>query len=144
MLTIPSFRQDLLREADIAEEVARFYGYANIPSTLPSNAEAHGGLSYGFVINNKVREIVKAYGFSESMTYSFESPKVFDKLLLPEDAPERNAIKISNPLGEDFSIETAVVVGEMYKNNGEWKFNAIGSGFQGGLFALCKNYGVNV
>ena len=47
-------------------------------------------------------------------------------------------------LGEDFSIETAVVVGELYKNNGSWKFNAIGSGFQGGLYALCKNFGVNV
>ncbi len=47
-------------------------------------------------------------------------------------------------LGEDFSIETAVVVGELYRNNGEWKFNAIGSGFQGGLEALCRNYGVNV
>ena len=47
-------------------------------------------------------------------------------------------------LGEDFSIETAVVVGELYRNNGEWKFNAIGSGFQGGLQALCQNYGVNV
>ena len=47
-------------------------------------------------------------------------------------------------LGEDFSIETAIVVGELYRNNGEWKFNAIGSGFQGGLFALCQNFGVNV
>ena len=55
-----------------------------------------------------------------------------------------NAELIRYDLGEDFSIETAVVVGEMYRNNGEWKFNAIGSGFQGGLFALCKNYGVNV
>ncbi len=55
-----------------------------------------------------------------------------------------NAELIRYDLGEDFSVETAVVVGEMYRNNGEWKFNAIGSGFQGGLFALCKNYGVNV
>ena len=47
-------------------------------------------------------------------------------------------------LGEDFSIETAVVVGELYKHNGEWKFNAIGSGFSGGLAALCKNFGLNV
>ncbi len=47
-------------------------------------------------------------------------------------------------LGEDFSVETAVVVGELYRHNGEWKFNAIGSGFQGGLYALCQNFGVNV
>ena len=55
-----------------------------------------------------------------------------------------NTELIRYDLGEDFSVETAVVVGEMYRNNGEWKFNAIGSGFQGGLYALCKNYGVNV
>lgn len=55
-----------------------------------------------------------------------------------------NTELIRYDLGEDFSVETAVVVGELYRNNGEWKFNAIGSGFQGGLFALCKNYGVNV
>ena len=47
-------------------------------------------------------------------------------------------------LGEDFSVETALVVAEIYRHNGEWKFNAIGSGFQGGLEALCKNFGVNV
>ncbi|MFI3231213.1 MAG: TerD family protein [bacterium] len=47
-------------------------------------------------------------------------------------------------LGEDFSVETAVVIGELYRHNGEWKFNAIGAGFQGGLPALCKNYGINV
>lgn len=55
-----------------------------------------------------------------------------------------NSELIRYDLGEDFSVETAVVVGEMYRNNGEWKFNAIGSGFNGGLYALCKNYGVNV
>lgn len=55
-----------------------------------------------------------------------------------------NTELIHYDLGEDFSIETAVVVGELYRYNGEWKFNAIGSGFQGGLRALCKNYGVNV
>ena len=55
-----------------------------------------------------------------------------------------NTELIRYDLGEDFSIETAVVVGEMYRNNGEWKFNAIGSGFQGGLYALCQNFGVNV
>ena len=58
---------------------------------------------------------------------------------------EANGVElIRYDLGEDFSIETAVVVGELYRNNGEWKFNAIGSGFQGGLYALCKNFGVNV
>ncbi len=55
-----------------------------------------------------------------------------------------NTELIRYDLGEDFSIETAVVVGELYRNNGEWKFNAIGSGFQGGLAALCGHYGIEV
>ena len=104
MLTIPTFRQDLLRGADIAEEVARFYGYANIPSTLPSSKEACGGLSFNLKINNDIRRVMKAFGYSESMTYSFESPKVFDKLMLAADDKAREAVVISNPLGEDYSI----------------------------------------
>ena len=78
------------------------------------------------------------------MTYSFESPKVFDKLLISQEDALRNVVKISNPLGEDFSIETALIVCEIYRHNGEWKFSAVGSGFQGGLAALCKNYGLDV
>ena len=104
MLTVPTFRQDLLREADIAEEVARFYGYANIPSTLPTSVESQGGLTYSFVIADRIRTTLKAYGYSESMTYSFESPKVFDKLRIPEGDALRDVVTISNPLGEDYSI----------------------------------------
>ena len=104
MLTIPTFRQDLLREADIAEEVARFFGYANIPSTLPTSVETRGGLTYGFVIGDRIRQTLKACGYSESMTYSFESPKVFDRLRIPEGDFLRQAVTISNPLGEDYSI----------------------------------------
>ena len=104
MLTIPTFRQDLLRGADIAEEVARFYGYDNIPSTLPDSEEASGRLGYEFVVQDKIRQILMAYGFSEAMTFSFESPKVFDKLRLGQDDPKRNTVTISNPLGEDYSI----------------------------------------
>ncbi len=61
---------------------------------------------------------------------------------LYDEANNRELIRYD--LDEDFSIETAVVVGELYRNNGEWKFNAIGSGFRGGLYALCRNFGVNV
>ena len=104
MITIPSFRQDLEGFCDIAEEVARFYGYDKIPVTLPSGASKKGGLSYKLRVEEECRNIAEYCGFSQGMTYSFESPKVFDKLLLPADAPERNAIVISNPLGEDFSI----------------------------------------
>ncbi len=103
-LIIPTFRQDLECGADIAEEVARFYGYANIPTTLPSGEATTGKLSFKMRIEGVARDIAEFCGFSQGMTYSFESPKVFDKLLLPEDSPLRKAIVISNPLGEDFSI----------------------------------------
>ena len=91
-------------QADIAEEVARFYGYDKIPMTLPSGEATTGKLPYKLRIEEKAREIAVFSGFSQGMCYSFESPKVFDKLLLPEDDGLRKAIKIANPLGEDFSI----------------------------------------
>ncbi len=99
----PSWRQDLLREADLAEEVARFYGYDRIPTTLPRTTTA-GKLSEKLSMEAVVREVARACGFSQGMAYSFESPKVFDRLRIPADDPLRNAIVIANPLGEDFSI----------------------------------------
>ncbi|HBA64309.1 MAG TPA: phenylalanine--tRNA ligase subunit beta, partial [Lachnospiraceae bacterium] len=101
---VPSFRQDLFRMADLAEEVARFYGYDNIPTTLPKGEATTGKLTFKLRIEQVARDIAEFCGFSQGMTYSFESPKVFDKLMLPEDAKERQAIQISNPLGEDYSI----------------------------------------
>lgn len=103
-LTIPTFRQDLECMADLAEEVARFYGYDNIPVSLPKGEATLGKKPFNQRVEDVVREICERNGFSGGMAYSFESPKVFDKLLLPEDARERQAIVISNPLGEDFSI----------------------------------------
>ena len=100
----PTFRHDLFRLADLAEEVARFYGYDNIPTTLPKGEATTGKLSFKLRIEEVARSVAEYCGFSQGMTYSFESPKVFDKLLLPADAPERRAISIMNPLGEDYSI----------------------------------------
>lgn len=100
----PTFRQDLERPADLAEEVARFYGYDNIPTTLPSGEATTGKLSYKLRIEEIAREVAEFSGFSESMTYSFESPKVFDKLLLTADDGLRKTVTITNPLGEDFSV----------------------------------------
>ncbi len=103
-LTIPSWRQDLLCYADIAEEVARFFGYANIPMSLPKGAAAMGGLSFKQRVEDLVRDAAEHCGYSGSMFYSFESPKVFDRLLMDENDPLRQTVVISNPLGEDFSI----------------------------------------
>ncbi len=112
-LTIPTFRQDLNCAADIAEEVARFYGYDNIPVSLPKGEATVGKKPFDQRVQDIAREICERNGFSGGMTYSFESPKVFDKLLLPEDAMERQAIVIANPLGEDFSIMRTVSLNGM-------------------------------
>lgn len=100
----PTFRHDLFRIADLAEEVARFYGYDNIPTTLPKGESTTGKLSFKLRIEQVARDIAEFCGFSQGMTYSFESPKVFDKLLLPEDSPLRKTVDILNPLGEDYSV----------------------------------------
>ncbi len=99
----PSWRQDLIREADLAEEVARFYGYDKIPTTLPRSTTA-GKLSFKLRMESIARDVARYCGFSEGVMYSFESPKVFDRLRIPADSPLRAAVEISNPLGEDFSV----------------------------------------
>ena len=113
MITAPSFRQDIECFADIAEEVARFYGYDKIPTTLPSGEATTGKLSFKLRIEEKARDIAEYCGFSQGMCYSFESPKVFDKLLIPADSELRKAVTISNPLGEDFSIMRTISLNGM-------------------------------
>lgn len=103
-ILVPTWRQDIHCLADVAEEVARFYGYDNIPTTLPKGEATHGGLSFKLRIENIARNIAEQSGFSEAMTYSFEGPKVYDKLLVPQDDKLRENVVISNPLGEDYSV----------------------------------------
>ena len=100
----PTFRHDLFCLADLAEEVARFYGYDNIPTTLPSGEATAGKLSFKLKVEEVARDIAEFCGFSQGMSYSFESPKVFDKLLLPADSVLRKTVEIMNPLGEDYSV----------------------------------------
>ncbi len=110
---IPSWRQDLECDADLAEEVARFYGYDKIPTSLPSGEATTGKLSFKLRVEEVARDIAEFCGFSQAMTYSFESPKVFDKLLIEEDSPLRKTVVITNPLGEDFSIMRTVSLNGM-------------------------------
>lgn len=112
-LIIPTFRQDLECDADIAEEVARFFGYDNIPVSLPSGEATTGKKSFKMRIEEIARETAEFCGFSQGMNYSFESPKVFDKLLLPEDSELRKTVTILNPLGEDFSIMRTISLNGM-------------------------------
>lgn len=104
VVIVPTWRQDVLGMEDLAEEVARFYGYDNIPMTLPTGEATMGGLSFKLRIEALSRNVLENFGFSEAMTYSFESPKVFEKLSIPEDSKLRECVEISNPLGEDYSI----------------------------------------
>lgn len=104
LLTIPTFRQDLEGIADIAEEIARFYGYDKIAETLPTGEATTGKLSFKLRIEQLARDIAEYCGFSQGMCYSFESPKNFDKLLIPKENVLRRTVTIANPLGEDFSV----------------------------------------
>ncbi|SFU28194.1 phenylalanyl-tRNA synthetase beta subunit [Clostridium sp. DSM 8431] len=103
-ITVPTFRIDIAIREDIAEEVARIYGYDKIPTTVfdvtPNRENKHR--------DERLREVLIdaliASGLNQSISYSFTSPKVFDKIRVPEDSELRNVVKIRNPLGEDFSV----------------------------------------
>ena len=112
-IVAPTFRQDIHCMADVAEEVVRFYGYDKVPTTLPTGEATTGKLPFKLRIEQIARDMAEYCGFSEGMTYSFESPKVFDKLLVPEGDALRNVITISNPLGEDYSIMRTTTINGM-------------------------------
>lgn len=110
---VPTWRQDIESQADLDEEVARFYGYDNIPTTLPTGEATTGQLSFKLRIENIARDIAEQFGFNEGMTYSFESPKVFEKLLIPAGDKLRDSVVISNPLGEDYSVMRTISLNGM-------------------------------
>ena len=109
---VPSFRPDLNLMADIAEEVARLYGYNEIPTTAFKTA-THGGYSEEMIIESKLGQQCRAMGYSEIITYSFVSPTIFDNIRIPAEAPIRNALRIQNPLGEDTSIMRPIAIPSM-------------------------------
>ncbi len=135
-ILVPTFRPDLQHKADIAEEIARFYGYNNIPS-----AAAGGGAQGKYTPRQKFEAAISntmlSLGLSEIMTYSFISPKYYDKILMPQDCPLRNSVTISNPLGEDTSIMRTIALPSMleilaknYNNRNE----------EASLFELASEY----
>lgn len=103
-VTVPTFRPDLEGQEDLAEEVARFYGYDKIEPTLAAGTPTVGKRSYSQNITELVKKNMIASGLCEAMTFSFESPKVFEKLNIPSESHLRRVVTISNPLGEDYSI----------------------------------------
>ncbi|HBN81423.1 MAG TPA: phenylalanine--tRNA ligase subunit beta [Ruminococcaceae bacterium] len=111
-ILVPTFRPDLVHKADIAEEIARFYGYDKIPGTALGGG-TQGGYSPRQKFLSALTDTMLALGMSEITTFSFISPKAYDKILMPETHPLRNSIKISNPLGEDTSIMRTVALPSM-------------------------------
>ena len=103
-VTVPSWRGDVLRMADLAEEVARFHGYNNIPTTLMRGETTLGGYSDEQKLENRLGEVCRACGYDKIITYSFISPACYDKIRWPEDYAQRKSFQILNPLGEDTSI----------------------------------------
>ena len=110
---IPSFRIDIARMCDLAEEVARMYGYDNIPVRLYAGDTTQGGLSPKQLMERAAADVCLAAGFDESMSHSFISPKFYDAINLPADDVRRISTTILNPLGEDFSIMRTTVLPSM-------------------------------
>ena len=107
---VPSWRGDVEHYSDIAEEVARFYGYNKIPCTLMRGETTRGGFSEQQRFDRAIGGAVRALGYDEIITYSFISPTYYDKIRMPKDSPLRNSLKILNPLGEDTSIMRTTIL----------------------------------
>ncbi len=112
LIYIPTFRADIEHQADVSEEIARFYGYQNIPNR-PLSGVANAKRTPAQNLENLVSATLRACGLSEIATFSFISPKHYDKMRLPADSPKRNSVVISNPLGEDTSVMRTTVIPSM-------------------------------
>ena len=103
-ITVPSWRGDVQHYSDLAEEVARFHGYNNIPCTLQRGETTQGGYSPAQQAERRLGQVCRTCGYSEIITYSFVSPACYDKIGWAPDEPLRQSLRILNPLGEDTSI----------------------------------------
>lgn len=136
IITVPTFRPDLLHKADIAEEVARFFGYNNISTTSVSGG-AQGKYSPRQKFERTVSQSMLAMGLNEILTYSFISPKYYDKILMPQDCSLRNSVTIRNPLGEDTSVMRTTVIPSMMDILAKNYNNRNASAY---LYELCREY----
>lgn len=111
-LIIPTYRADLEHQADISEEVARFYGFHNIPNRGLSGV-AKATMTKEQKLEKLVSNVLLSCGFNEIATFSFISPKAYDKIRMPENSPKRESVVITNPLGEDTSVMRTTVIPSM-------------------------------
>ena len=137
-ITVPSFRPDIEAEADVAEEVARFYGYNKIPTTLIANSETTKG-SYSPIqkFRKDLGTMLTSQGMYEIYTFTFIGENEFDKLNLPKDSAFRNAVKIRNPLGEDTSIMRTTMLASMLET---LSYNYNRKNEEARLFEISKAY----
>ena len=112
-VTVPSWRGDVIGMADLAEEVARFHGYNNIPTTLMRGQTTLGGYSTEEKLERQLGAMCRSLGYDEIITYSFISPTCYDKIRWSADDPRRQSFKILNPLGEDTSIMRTTILPSM-------------------------------
>ncbi|MGF0108281.1 phenylalanine--tRNA ligase subunit beta [Clostridium sp. SGI.024] len=117
-ITIPTFRIDIGIKEDIAEEVARIYGYDKIPTTIYSASTGREPKYKNQILRDLIVDVMVSSGLNQSISYSFISPKVFDKINLPQDSELRNVIKIKNPLGEDYSVMRTTTIHSMMESLG--------------------------
>ena len=113
MVRVPSWRGDVEHYSDLAEEVARFFGYNNIPTRFTTGATSVGGFTPVQKCERSIGETLRSLGLDEIITYSFISPSAYDRIRLPEDSPLRDSLKILNPLGEDTSVMRTTVLPSM-------------------------------
>ncbi|MEE1281986.1 MAG: phenylalanine--tRNA ligase subunit beta [Acutalibacteraceae bacterium] len=136
IITVPTFRPDLLHKADIAEEIARFYGYNNIATTSVSGG-AQGKYSPEQRFARTLNQSMLAMGMNEILTYSFISPKYYDKILMPQDCELRNSVTIKNPLGEDTSVMRTTAIPSMMEILSKNYNNRNASAY---LYEICREY----
>ena len=136
MITVPTFRPDLQHKADIAEEIARFFGYNNIATTSVSGG-AQGKLSPRQRFDRTLSQSMLAMGMNEILTYSFISPKYYDKIRMPEDCTLRNSVVIRNPLGEDTSVMRTTAIPSMMEILSKNYNNRNSEAY---LYEMCREY----
>ena len=135
-VTVPSWRGDVTMKADVAEEIARLYGYDNIPSTL-IRGTADGGLTDRQQYEQTLADTLLALGLYETQTYSFISPKYYDKIRLPQDSGLRQSVVISNPLGEDSSVMRTTAIPSMLEVVAR---NTAARNMEGAFYEMGKEY----
>ncbi|HWR06098.1 phenylalanine--tRNA ligase subunit beta [Sporomusa sp.] len=134
-VTVPTWRGDVTLPADICEEIARIYGYNNVPSTTPSGNLAQGKQSYNQTIVDKVKAVLTGCGFLEIISFSFTHPDAFDKLNIPASSSLRHAIQVLNPITDDFPLLRTTLLGgvmdtivrNLSRKNEEFKLYEIGA-----------------